>query len=221
MSLQRESIREQVKRVLLGRILDGTYQPGDRLVELQIARELNISQGPVREALRDLEALRLVETEPYRGTRVRCVSDREMREAYQVRARLEEMAAEQAAIRLQGRVEVLQVEVNAMIQAAKLGDRDRFAQHNRVFHRLIVEAADNSVLLRVWDSLDFGTRTRITVAQDRLDLCEVAASHQPIIDALAQGDGKTAGKLLRLHAESFHPPDSDMCVSDVVKLTEC
>ena len=61
-------------------MLDGTYKPGDRLLELQIAREFNSSQGPVREALRELEALRLVESQVYRGTRVRGVNAREMRE---------------------------------------------------------------------------------------------------------------------------------------------
>lgn len=208
MSIQREPIREQVKRILLERILDGTYPPGERLVELQIARELNTSQGSVREALRDLEALRLVETEAYRGTRVRSISKREMHEAYQVRAVLEELAAQLAAPRLKKNVKPLETEVNAMLAAANLQDRDGLAEHNRAFHRLIVEASENTVLLHLWDLLDFETRTRITVAQPSVNLVEVAQLHQPIVDALDRGDGATAGQLLREHAESFHASDS-------------
>ncbi|MHC5541965.1 GntR family transcriptional regulator, partial [Singulisphaera rosea] len=70
MGVRRDSIRGEIRRVLVKRILDGTYKPGDRLLELQIAREFQTSQGPVREALRELEALRLVESQTYRGTRV-------------------------------------------------------------------------------------------------------------------------------------------------------
>jgi len=98
--IARESLADRVRQVLMERIIDGTYPPATRLVEMQIARELNISQAPVREAFCALEAARLVETEPYRGTRVREVSDRECREAYQVRAVLEELAAQLGATRL-------------------------------------------------------------------------------------------------------------------------
>lgn len=81
-------------QILLDRILDGTYKPGERLIELQIANELNTSQSPVREALRYLEALRVVETETYKGTRVRSISPRELQESSQIRAALEELGAQ-------------------------------------------------------------------------------------------------------------------------------
>jgi len=201
MSVQRECMRDQVRQVLLGRILDGTYKPGNRLVEMQIARELDTSQGPVREALRELEALRLVETQTYRGTRVREVSACEMWEAYQVRAVLEEMAAQSAAPKFKANVRSLQAELNALGVAAKLQDLDSFAQHDATFHRLIIEAAGNTVLLRVWDSLAFEVRTRINLIRATVSLEQLTQLHQPIIDALARGDGKTAGRLLRKHFE--------------------
>lgn len=67
MSIARTVLREQVKDVLLERILRGELEPGERLVETRLARELGTSQAPVREALRDLELMRLVESEPFRG----------------------------------------------------------------------------------------------------------------------------------------------------------
>jgi DNA-binding GntR family transcriptional regulator len=73
-ALQRDSMAERVKQDLLQRIMSGELLPGARLVELQIARELNTSQGPVREALCELEGLELVVTEPYKGSRVREVT---------------------------------------------------------------------------------------------------------------------------------------------------
>jgi len=207
MSVRRECMREQVKRVLLNRILDGTYQPGERLVELQIAREMNTSQGPVREALRELEGLRIVESQTYRGTRVRGVSAREMREAYQVRAVLEELAAQLAISQIGANLEPLIAEVKAMAAAGRLHDLDRFAEHDAAFHRLIVEASGNSVLLQVWDSLASEARTRINLLRATVSLEELAQLHQPIIDALVRGDGKTAGQLLREHFEAAQPPD--------------
>ena len=96
-------MRDQIKEVLLERILEGEYEPGDRLVETQIAQELGISQTPVREALRELETLRFVVSEPFKGTRVRLVSRQEILEIYPVRAALEEVAARSAAVRLGGR----------------------------------------------------------------------------------------------------------------------
>src|ERR1700739_3316450 len=90
--LQRDSMAERVKQVLLQRIMSGELLPGARLVELRIAEELNTSQGPVREAICELEGLELVVTEPYKGSYVREVTPVDIREAYMVRASLEELA---------------------------------------------------------------------------------------------------------------------------------
>jgi DNA-binding GntR family transcriptional regulator len=95
--LRRDSMAERVKQELLRRIMSGELPPGARLVELRIAHDLNTSQGPVREALRELEAIELVTTEPYKGSRVREVTQQDIREAYMVRASLEELAGQLAA----------------------------------------------------------------------------------------------------------------------------
>lgn len=206
MDVQRESMRDQVKRVLLNRILDGAYQPGDRLVELQIARELNTSQGPVREALRELEGLHLVESQTYRGTYVRGISAQEMYDAYLVRGVLEELAAQLAADQFKANTAALKHEVKAMRTAAKTRDLDRFAHHNATFHRLIVQAAGNPILLQVWESLACELRTRINLVRIVAHLEAVAELHQPIVEALAQGDGQAAGQLLRNHFDEIQPP---------------
>src|ERR1700761_6732584 len=101
-ALHHESMAERVKHELLRKIMNGELPPGARLVELQIARELNTSQGPVREALCELEAMDLVTTEPYKGSRVREVTPQEIRDAYVVRASLEELAGRLAAPHFRG-----------------------------------------------------------------------------------------------------------------------
>ena len=82
----RSVLADQVKDRLLEGILSGAYPPDSRIVETQVARELGTSQAPVREALRALEALGVVEITPFRGARVRRPSRRELLEAYGVRA---------------------------------------------------------------------------------------------------------------------------------------
>lgn len=198
----RESMRDRVKRILLERILDGTYKPGDRLVELQLARELDTSQAPVREALRELEAMRLVESQAYRGTRVRGISERELQESYQVRAELEALAAHLAAPKFHENPQPLQAALAALRTAAASKDLEQFMQCNVAFHRLLVETSGNSVLLRVWDSLSFEAWTRISMVFVRRKMDDLETpnrEHQAIVDALVQNDGKTAAELLRSH----------------------
>ena len=85
----RNVLSDQVKDYLLTAILAGEFPPGSRIVETRVARHLGVSQGPVREALRDLEALGLIDSTPYQGARVRQPQKAELLEAYDVRAVLE------------------------------------------------------------------------------------------------------------------------------------
>ncbi len=203
MSLNRAVLSDQVKEILLKRILDGEYSPGDRLVEMHIAQEFEISQAPVREALRELEALGFVESEPYRGTRVRAVTKSELTEIYPVRAALEEVAARAAAVHLAGNVEALEAELEAMHAAAEKGDLYEEVQHDVEFHRLIVEASGNRVLQDMWRSLRIEARTLISVLKAHIGGYELAELHRPVLEALAEGDAEKAGSLLRNHVEYF------------------
>src|SRR3954466_9889059 len=112
--VSRTVLREQVRELLLQRILSHEYAPGARLVETRIAQELGVSQAPVREALRELETLRFVESSPFKGAWVREISDTELAEVYPIRAALEDVAARAAAVRLDGDVSALEREIAAM-----------------------------------------------------------------------------------------------------------
>jgi len=203
-SVSRTVLREQVKERLLERIMRGELQPGERLVETRIAQELGTSQAPVREALRDLELLRLVESQPFRGARVRAVSLEEMAEIYPVRAALEEVAAREAALRYDPETDAaLEAAVEAMRATAAEGDVHGQVEHDVRFHRLIVETSGNRTLLEVWTSLGIEARTIMTLLKTGLDPAELAEMHQPILDALRGGDPDLAGRAVRDHVESF------------------
>jgi DNA-binding GntR family transcriptional regulator len=202
-SVSRVVLREQVKELILERILSGEYGPGERLVETKIAHELGTSQAPVREALRDLELLRFVESEAFRGARVRAVSADELIEIYPVRAAIEEVAAREAAQRLDGEVDALEAEVAAMHHSADAGDLHSQVEHDVNFHRLIVEASGNSILIDVWNSLRVEGRTVITALKTGMDGHEIAELHRPVLEALRARDSQRAGIALRRHVEHF------------------
>ena len=203
MSLTRTVLREQIRELLLERILKGELQSGDRIVELQLAQELGTSQAPVREALRELQSLGFVEHEPYRGTRVRRITEEELAEIYPVRAALEELAAQEAASRLDGKVEELEREYEAMREAAGRDDLQDLAAHDANFHRLIVEAAGNKVLLETWRTLRVEARVVVTALKTDIDLDELAELHRPLLEALKEGSPKKAGGALRKHFETL------------------
>ena len=79
--LDRNCMHDRIRWTILERVMDGVYQPGERLKELTLAREFHVSQAPVREALRKLEAIGVLKSDPYRGTRVRELSTTELRDA--------------------------------------------------------------------------------------------------------------------------------------------
>ncbi len=205
MEFKRASTREQITQYLLDRILDGTYKPGERLIELSIANELNTSQAPVREALRYLEAMRVVVTEPYKGTRVREVTDRELEESSQVRIALEELGAELAAPSLKDNVARITEEAKLFMKAAKQKDVQKYSQHDIEFHRLIMEASGNQLLLSIWENVVLETRFRRTLSRiGEEQLVEFGEAHLPVIDALKAGDGEKAGAILNHLICKFH-----------------
>jgi DNA-binding GntR family transcriptional regulator len=201
--IRRVLLREEIEDLLLGRILSGHYSPGDRLVETRIAQELGTSQAPVREALRDLTQLRLVETVPFRGARVREIALEEILEGYPVRSALEEFAAREAATKLKGDVSALEREFDQMRAAAAKGDVSAQFAHDAAFHRQIVEAAGNKMLLAVWDSLGIHARTAITFMKSGMSSSEVLDLHRPILEALREQDGEQAAVSLHRHFTTF------------------
>ncbi len=192
-------LREHIKEMILERILTGVYEPGERLVETRLAKEFETSQVPVREALRELEVLRFVESEPFRGARVRAVSRAEMVEIFPVRSAIEEVAVRAATVQLDGDVEELERHLGAMEKAAAEGDRHEQVSSDVEFHRTIVEASGNSILCDVWLSLRVEGRTMITSLRAGIGLEEIVAIHEPILAAIRAKDPEAAAAAMRRH----------------------
>jgi DNA-binding GntR family transcriptional regulator len=199
-ALSRSVLADQVKDRLLEGILSGHYPPNSRIVETQVARELGTSQAPVREALRGLEALGVVEIAPFRGARVRRPTKREIIEAYAVRFALEALAARLAVPRMSdGDLAELGAYFDEMEAAAAEADGHHVAQADARFHGRIVELADNATLTGVWRSLEPFSRTYLTLVVPGADPQWSADLHAPILDALRGKDTEAVVEALRRH----------------------
>ncbi|NUP79412.1 MAG: GntR family transcriptional regulator [Nonomuraea sp.] len=196
----RSPLREEIRKVLLDGLITGRWGPGDRIVERRLAAELQVSQAPVREALRELETLRLIESSPNRGARVRGFTPSDLREVYQVRAGLEETAA-----RL-GRppVAALRAHVTRLHAAADAGDLDEQVRHGVAFHREIVAASGNALLVSVWESLGVEVWTHVSIRLFRMRPHENAADHGPLVEAFERND-PLAGRMLHDHVLGYAP----------------
>jgi DNA-binding GntR family transcriptional regulator len=199
-TIARSVLADQVKERILEGILNGDHPPDSRIVETQIARELGTSQAPVREALRGLEALGVVEITPFRGARVRRPSRREIIEAYAVRSALERLGSRLAVPRMtDSDVAALAADFEAMRAAARRDDGHGVAEADARFHARIVELADNGTLEKVWRSLEPFSRTYLTLVVPGADPRWSADLHAPILAAIERRDTDATVRAIQRH----------------------
>lgn len=199
--LARGVLSAQVKDRMLQWILEGELAPGSRIIETRIARQLGTSQAPVREALRDLATLGLVEMHAFRGARVREPDAEELIEAMEVRGELEAMAARSAARRIDdAMLDRMRALLDEMRDAAARGDAHAQALKNSEFHTCVITASGNATLQRLWSMLEPFARTYLTATVPGADLHWLAERHVAILEALESRDPDLAASTMRAHA---------------------
>ena len=194
-------MRREIRTYIQRQIAQGVYRPGDRIVETQLAREMNVSQAPVREALLELAAMGLVEERPYSGTFVRHLKASDIEDIYNTRAFLDEYAARQAArLATQEQLDAMEVLLKKMDQAE---DDASFAEMDIAFHGMIVDDADSPSLKRAWDNLRLVEWTSVSVAVTQESLPELAEQHWQIFRTLRSHAEQEAGAYMFLHIKHF------------------
>lgn len=198
-------LRHDVRNHLRNQIFDGTLQPGDRIVESRLARELGISQTPVREALRELEQMGLVVSYPNRGASVRRLDPKDVEEMYSLRAHLEALGIARAIGQItESDLQALESLIAGMQDAARDDDPQRLTELDTSFHEYILERADHALLLRTWQGISPLNWTMLTVLRLRdRNLAELAERHRPIVEALRSGDRSQAEVMIRDHVLSL------------------
>lgn len=198
------SLVEQVYDSTRRAILEGRYKPGQRMRLQDIALENNVSFIPVREALRLLEAGRLVEIIPNKGARVADVSEADMTDAYNLRVLLECSAVEKAATLITKEELALADRYYAeMVDAFEAGDVETSSATHRAFHLSLYRPAQSPWLIHVIELLMSNTdryRRLLTPARPSdKHLTELQRQHRAILDAVRAGDSAGASEALRLH----------------------
>ncbi len=187
---------------LAGEISNGRCRTGESVKISEIAAKYQLDKDSVLKVLREFQTLGMVTLSGSASAVFHSPNPKEMQEAYEIRAALEEIGGRAAAQALKGNTRALQRELDAMRAAFRCRDLDSFVEHDVEFHRSILQASHNEVLLRVWDSLAVDLRIRGAIGRVSRVFPEVVESHQPIVDALEKGRGREAGLLLRNHVET-------------------
>lgn len=195
------SLVDRVVKITRERILNGEHEPGARLRLNQLAGEAGVSLIPVREALRVLEAERLVVTVPNKGARVADLSIEDMRDLYATRILLES-AALQTARPLSGEDAAgLRRSLADMKAAYEADDPDTMLQLHRQFHFGLYAQTTSPWLSYLIDILWLHTeryqRLSIPLRHDGAD-----AEHRRVFHALEKGDNEGAATALQVHLES-------------------
>ncbi len=207
MLLPRVMLSQRVKEYIVQAILKGEYQPGDRIMETNLARRFGVSTAPVREAIRELTVMGFLEAQPYKGASVRSFSERDLWEYFTVRASLESLAARQAAPRVtENDVCELQGILDEMMQAVESKDTDGTIRLDNQFHETILQIAGNNLLHQVWKTLEFGVWTMVVYRMGQYDANFLASRHSEVLDALKTRDPETAAAAMQHHLEDLGNP---------------
>lgn len=201
--IQNTSLASELEREIEALILNGELTVGDRIQEFQLAERFKVSRSPVREALRALDAVGIVEVVPNRGAFVRRIAVEEALEVYEVRAALFAQAGRLMAERgPDADLAALRSLHAEMAEAAGAHDFDRYFPFNFRFHELIVDAAGNRTLAAQYRMLV--KRLRLFRARNLMfgDTLEVSnREHTAIVDAITRRDADAAARACFDHVE--------------------
>lgn len=204
MPLIRDGLVDRVAGSLTGAILSGQLAPGDRLAESTIARQMDLSRAPVREALRLLESSGLVDYRPNRGFFVHSISGPELDNLYELRIVIEGAAiARLVETNRAAALPRLRAQLDDLYRIADLGT-DIVAQvdADMRFHRLICEGSGNPRFLQVFDQISNETKLGLLViGQLYDDPRKLAETHEPIVQAVADGDAAAARAATEYHID--------------------
>jgi DNA-binding GntR family transcriptional regulator len=213
-----DALVDELAAAIQTRVLNGELETGTWLRQESLAAEFGVSRTPVREALRKLQATGLVELQPRRGALVRGLNAREIREAYEVRAELEGLAAELAATRVREAELQRLREAQALFRhsvASLLAWRDsrgaddpppdayfEWNRGNDQFHLAVQEAAGNARLAATLADLHRSfprDLTWLVLGENTRLLEENVAQHEAILEAIERHDAKAARRRMVQH----------------------
>jgi DNA-binding GntR family transcriptional regulator len=199
--IEKKSLATEVYHHIKQGILAGNLAAGTRLLEMEIADQMDVSRAPVREALRMLEADHLVDFQVNQGAYVRKLDRDEIWEIYTARSLIEGYVASLAAKRADSAdVDRLKDGLELVLRAAESGDFEATIAKDFEFHRLIWEISGHKVFIEILNHLEDQIRL-FMVEQAPLfkQLTDSVKDHIEIVNAIADGNAQTASKTIQKH----------------------
>jgi len=186
-------------------ILNGELKPGDQLIESAIANQMQVSRGPVRDALKQLENEGLVMNIPRKGTFVRKLNKEDFKQIYELRAYLEGLAIRLAIEKLDENHELGSSLKNIAKQIGEASKEESIAQIADLdieFHRTICESSKNQYLIEAWMRIKSLIRLCLITDLYYKNYWKTEQDHSMIIDAIIQKDGKLGETRIKDHIGS-------------------
>lgn len=197
-----KTVAEEVHQHLRNELLSGRLAAGQWLREQELAQSLAVSRTPVREAVRQLAQEGLLQIEANKGVRVRALSLEEAVATYEVRERLECMAAELAAKNINDQARYrLQTYLEAMA-AVPPEDQAEHIRTDNNFHGLVAELAGNPVLEELIEKLSERVMRVKILTRDVNVSATARAQHARIVEAISSGDPKRAAAAMSEHVRT-------------------
>ena len=197
-------LRDVVFKTLRQAILKGELEPGERLMEIQLAERLGVSRTPIREAIRKLELEGLVLMIPRRGAEVAKISEKNLRDVLEVRRSLEELAIDLACQRIQEEeLETLREAQKEFSAAVAAGDAMEIAQTDEKFHEIIYSSTGNQKLMQILSNLrEQMYRYRLEYIKDANKRQILLVEHEQILKALSLRHVQEARLAVREHIDN-------------------
>jgi len=199
-----ELLSKKVYRILKEKIIKGNFLSGEKILEVNISKQLGVSRTPVREALRELSAEGFVKMEPNLGMVVVDFSLEELKEVLETRILLEGFAASVAAEKI-NKQEIAKLEeiIRKMNNCICKNDVIVYSNLNAKFHGLILNICGNKRMMKICTNLsDSEHRFKIRSLRDNPERLKYSLKeHQKILEALKKKDSEQANKLSKKHIE--------------------
>jgi DNA-binding GntR family transcriptional regulator len=197
-------LRDVVFYTLRQAILKGEMEPGERLMEIQLAKKLGVSRTPIREAIRKLELEGLVIMIPRRGAEVAGITEKALRDVLEVRRSLEELAIELAVARMkEDDIKALEAARIEFREALNTNDMIRIAQADEKFHDVIYAGTYNDKLVQLLNNLrDQIYRYRLEYIKDVGKRQLILIEHENILNAVKTRNLELGRRAMREHIDN-------------------
>lgn len=200
--LESKTLVDQVVDAIVEATATGAFLPGDRIIEAELARELNVSRIPIREALRILESQGIVVNTRYRGMRLMDVSVDRLEKILKVRLALETLAAREVLEARKADPAVLAPldhVVEELHKAADNADSYRVARLDTEFHRTLCKLSGNDVLLQLWEPLSRQLTIIFGLSTLQKGLETIVEEHDNLLASLKAGDLRILEHVMKVH----------------------